>query len=411
MTTKEKKTINFLVTANIYDSVNRLVLEWSNCLIKKEFNIVISYPVFPRWDYLRWQVERATRQSDNKFMDAVAYYTRLFIRLAGGYRLPSTFINIIKYFLNRYLWAGKKMGEIDSRVKFNNYLLYPTNRNMPNSDYIVMMNGGYPIPHLIYLKPEKGQIFNSIHLNYTFGLRDSVKDVREWWAYVLNIERRLNVYSFTESTKNMRVAKQAGVKVCGTVPPGVNIKQFTDSGRRGEIIPLKVTLYCDPRSQKGLDFGVAIIRKLKEERFENVVYCSIGRLKPEYVGLFDIKWDFLYRDEYPKALRETDIFIYPSLYDGFGAPPQQAMASGCALVTTNIDGTDEYGVHQENCMMAMPTDLETMVDNVKRLIIDIELRDRIRENGLLTVKKYSWEASADKLIKLLNENTVSYIDV
>ena len=79
------------------------------------------------------------------------------------------------------------------------------------------------------------------------------------------------------------------------------------------------------------------------------------------------------------------------------------MACGCAVAMTIIDGTEEYGVHEENSMMAMPNDVETMVNNVNRLIKDVELRDRIRKNGLLTVKNYSWEASVDKLVKFLNE--------
>ena len=101
----------------------------------------------------------------------------------------------------------------------------------------------------------------------------------------------------------------------------------------------------------------------------------------------------------PDALKESDIFIYPSLHDGFGAPPQQAMACGCALATTRIPGTEEYGVHEENCMMSTPNDVETMTNNVKRLIWNSELRDKIRDNGLKTMKKFSREISTNQLIR------------
>jgi len=101
--------------------------------------------------------------------------------------------------------------------------------------------------------------------------------------------------------------------------------------------------------------------------------------------------------------RKTIKYIYPSLHDGFGAPPQQAMACGCALATTRIEGTEKYGIHEENCMMAMPNDVETMTKNVKRLIRNTELRDKIRQNGLKTMKNFSRENSANQLISFLDK--------
>ena len=52
-------------------------------------------------------------------------------------------------------------------------------------------------------------------------------------------------------------------------------------------------------------------------------------------------------------------------------------------------------------MMAFPNDVETMTANVKMLIQDSNLRDRIRENGLATAKKYSWNGSTEQLIRFL----------
>jgi glycosyltransferase involved in cell wall biosynthesis len=68
-----------------------------------------------------------------------------------------------------------------------------------------------------------------------------------------------------------------------------------------------------------------------------------------------------------------------------------------------VAGVEEYAVHRENCMVAMPNDVRTMVSNVKMLIQDYKLRDKIRENGLSTAKKFSWDLVTDELINCLSQ--------
>ena len=100
--------------------------------------------------------------------------------------------------------------------------------------------------------------------------------------------------------------------------------------------------------------------------------------------------------------QQTDVFIYPSLYEGFPAVPLEAMACGCALATTLVSGVEEYAAHGENCMTAAPGDVEAMFRNVQSLILDTNLRDRVREGGLRAAGRYSWKAATDRLVEFLN---------
>jgi len=395
------KVINFLLSKNVAESTSRLALDWSNCLVDKGFDVIVSYPAFSHWDFLRWNAGKVLRKTNKNLLVTVLYHGTL-LKSLGLFRPHKAIKSTFKYLFNKSQWEGKKLGKVDRRIEFNNYFLYPTIKNMPNADYIIAISGCYTIPHLLYLSAEKGQIISCIPSSYDAMLKEPVDGA--WHSYVLGIEKRVNVKRFAVGIGCKKSAEMFGIQVDGVVTPGTDLNLFSDGGRRGEMSPLKVTLFCNTWRPKGLDFGCAVIKRLREECTRgNLVYVGLGSMKKEYEHLFDIHLGFLDGKAFPGALRETDIFIYPSLHDGFGAPPQQAMACGCALATTVIAGTEEYGVHEENCMMAMPNDVETMTNNIKRLIRNSELRDKIRANGIKTMQRFSKEMSTNRLIRFLNQ--------
>jgi hypothetical protein len=123
----------------------------------------------------------------------------------------------------------------------------------------------------------------------------------------------------------------------------------------------------------------------------------------ECAKLFDHNYGYLHGEEYVKAIQESDIFVYPSLYDGFPAPPLEALACGSALVTTAVEGVTEYAVDGENCLLCKPGNAVMMRDNVIRLVHDATLRERLRSNGPKTAKAYSVERSARQLLEFLLE--------
>jgi glycosyltransferase involved in cell wall biosynthesis len=123
---------------------------------------------------------------------------------------------------------------------------------------------------------------------------------------------------------------------------------------------------------------------------------------PEAYALFDRDFGYLSGDRVVEAYESTDIFISPSLCDGFSMVLIEAMASGCAVVTTVVGIAEEICEHGKNCMLSKPRDVDKMVKNVRSLIDDTQLRDSIRESGLDTARDFSWEASSDSLLRVLN---------
>lgn len=92
------------------------------------------------------------------------------------------------------------------------------------------------------------------------------------------------------------------------------------------------------------------------------------------------------------------LFIYPSFMEGFGIPPLEAMACGCPVLTSNTSSLPEVVGHEE--MMFDPLDIEEMVHKILRVLNDPTHREENIRKGLANARRFSWDASARKLISI-----------
>jgi len=92
--------------------------------------------------------------------------------------------------------------------------------------------------------------------------------------------------------------------------------------------------------------------------------------------------------------------VFPSLYEGFGLPPLEAMACGIPVLTSKMCSLTE--VVGEAGILVDPLDVEAIGDGIRRLVQDSELRRELREKGLLRAKKFSWEETAQRIRKVLD---------
>ncbi len=86
------------------------------------------------------------------------------------------------------------------------------------------------------------------------------------------------------------------------------------------------------------------------------------------------------------------LLAYPSLYEGFGLPPLEAMASGCPVVTSNASSLPE--IVGEAGIMVNPYDTRSLIQAMRRVLTDKELRDNMVRAGLHLSRKFSWEKTA-----------------
>lgn len=93
------------------------------------------------------------------------------------------------------------------------------------------------------------------------------------------------------------------------------------------------------------------------------------------------------------------VFAYPSLYEGFGLPVIEAMASGAPVVTSATSALPE--VAGGAAVLVDPTEVDEIERGVVRLLADREGADRLAERGRARAEQFSWDASASTLIDAL----------
>ena len=89
--------------------------------------------------------------------------------------------------------------------------------------------------------------------------------------------------------------------------------------------------------------------------------------------------------------RLAAVFVFPSLYEGFGLPPLEAMASGTPVVTSNLSSMPE--VAGDAAVLVDPYDVDAIKDGIKRVLTDPELREDLVRKGLRRARHFSWERS------------------
>jgi len=95
------------------------------------------------------------------------------------------------------------------------------------------------------------------------------------------------------------------------------------------------------------------------------------------------------------------VFVFPSLYEGFGLPPLEAMAHGTPVVTSNASALPE--VVGSAALLVNPENIFEISRAIYRSLTDTELRDRMKEAGKIQAERFSWETSVRHMISVYEE--------
>jgi glycosyltransferase involved in cell wall biosynthesis len=99
--------------------------------------------------------------------------------------------------------------------------------------------------------------------------------------------------------------------------------------------------------------------------------------------------------------RLAGVFVFPSLYEGFGLPPLEAMASGTPVVTSNVSSLPE--VAGDAALLVDPYDPEAIASAVWSVLTDESVRRTLRGKGLARAREFSWEASVRRVREIYGE--------
>lgn len=196
------------------------------------------------------------------------------------------------------------------------------------------------------------------------------------------------------------IEEKIGEEVEALIVNGVNFDTFykeKDVYNTNTKKQIRVLMPYRPINKwKGTEDGLKTFRKVKE-KYPDVEFIMYGAKRgkdiPEWIKFHERVSDNELRELYSSS----DIFVYPSWTEGFGLPPMEAMACGCAVVATNVGAVPDYAINGETILASPPRDPEALAKNIIKLIEDEDERKRIAESGYNYVKQFTWDKATDQL--------------
>ena len=191
--------------------------------------------------------------------------------------------------------------------------------------------------------------------------------------------------------------------------PGVD-PSFSPEGKRMEGLPSRYTLFLGNLEPRKNLIGLlnayrSLPRNLREkyplviaganawhtQEFKKAVDSFRERGKPILTG-------YVTQSKLPDLYRGASLFVFPSLYEGFGLPVLEAMATGIPVIASNSTSLPE--VVADAGVLVNPLDVDAWKEEMLRLLEDEKARGRMSEKGLARAKLFSWEKCARETLTI-----------
>ena len=244
---------------------------------------------------------------------------------------------------------------------------------------------------------------------------------RLWQKFLMDAKREVQkadkIIAVSESTKSDLVdfykiePNKIKVIYSGVGEQFKQMKNKNSDIREKYNLPEKFILYfgtIEPR--KNLIGLIKAFELLKDKNCKLVIAGTKGWL---YQDIFKaankskkrkdiIFTGFVEEADKPHLYNLSEIFVYPSFFEGFGFPPLEAMACGIPTIVSSNSSLPE--VVGKAALMVDVANIDELAWSMEIALSDKELRKRLIENGLKQAKKFSWHKCAQETLKvLLNE--------
>lgn len=158
-----------------------------------------------------------------------------------------------------------------------------------------------------------------------------------------------------------------------------------------------VAMMCSDAPYKALDvaFHALALARRRRPDLEAVAFGS-----PPRPAALPAWAEYVRRpgeEELAAIYNRASVFVCSSAAEGFALPPAEAMACGCAVVTTDCGGNREYAEDGVTALVSPPGDAAALAANLVRCLDDDELRLRLAESGHDRVRRFTWERSTELL--------------
>jgi glycosyltransferase involved in cell wall biosynthesis len=215
------------------------------------------------------------------------------------------------------------------------------------------------------------------------------KDIRE----LLNIKTEIHV---TPNAADRSIFFKADVASISTIKKKYGIT-------RPYILSV-----CTLEPRKNLETLLYAFEKMAEHaRYHLVLVGMRGWIKETFFSLIDeigigdhvITTGYVPEEDLAPLYSGAEIFVFPSLYEGFGLPVLEAMQCGCPVISSNSSSLPE--VLGDSGTLVDSMDIESFREAIETVLGDTSLRRKMSEKGLERSKLFSWDRSARLVLEKL----------
>ena len=216
---------------------------------------------------------------------------------------------------------------------------------------------------------------------------------------------RLPMQKIVISNWLMQIARDLGEEARTTrIPIGMDFSRFKITAPIEERRTPRVGLLAHPNEVKGTKDGVAALEIVKQELSE--LQAAVFGTHPRAADL--PSWMEYAQRPAPEQLaalyNSCQAYLHPSWSEGWGLTAAEAMACGCALVTTDNGGVNEFATDGESALFAPVKSPEALARQLIRVLGDDDLRRRLAHRGSEQVRQFTWDRAVDALENLLLES-------
>lgn len=269
------------------------------------------------------------------------------------------------------------------------YVLEISNDSIRDADVIIAT--AWPTAYKV------AELSNNKGKKYYFIQDYEIWDNPEWVknSYKLPLEKVV-----ISSWINSCLKKELNIGPFPIVYNGLDIKIYHHINVCKEEGKINFLMLNHKLEKKGVNNGIKVFEEIKK-RYRNCKLCMFGMCDSDNLPNYVEYYQNPTKQKLVELYSESDIFIFPSLEEGWGLTPLEAMACGCIVVGTNVGFVPDLGLHRVNMMISEPGDIEGMINNVEELIENQELFKKIHGEMGKIIHKLDWNASVVTLENIL----------
>jgi len=273
------------------------------------------------------------------------------------------------------------------------------------------------VEHLIIPAPDPKFITDGDALIATawqtaFWVDEMPPEKGEKFYYIQNLETYLGNAELIQSTWKLplkkiviakwlkKIAEEMDEETYDPIPIALDPKEFF-LDRPIDVRPPRVTMLYHRLPIKGGIEGIEILKKVREThpKLEAIIFAARkpSTTIPEWVELRIRPDTPQLRDIY----NSTSVFLHTSHQEGWGMPPMEAMACGCAVVAAANKGVQEFITDGESGLLRPIGDVDALTEAAQTLLEDKGLRIKLAYAGRSAVQRFTWEKSVQQFERIL----------